>query len=141
MTGPFFVDTNILVYADDRRDRRKQSLARDLVRLALTSGKGRLSTQVLTEFFAVATRKLGLAAATVRRRVEVYASLPVFRPAAEDLLNAIDLHRLHGVAIWDALIVRAALASGCRVLYTEDLQHGRTFDGLEIVDPFANDRP
>jgi predicted nucleic acid-binding protein len=84
---------------------------------------------------------LGLAAATVRRRVEVYASLPVFRPAAEDLLNAIDLHRLHGVAIWDALIVRAALASGCRVLYTEDLQHGRTFDGLEIVDPFANDRP
>jgi predicted nucleic acid-binding protein len=141
MTGPFFVDTNILVYADDRRDRRKQTLARDLVRLALTSGKGRLSTQVLTEFFAVATRKLGLAAATVRRRVEVYASLPVFRPAAEDLLNAIDLHRLHGVAIWDALIVRAALASGCRVLYTEDLQHGRTFDGLEIVDPFANDRP
>ena len=141
MTGPFFVDTNILVYADDRRDRRKQTLARDLVRLALTSGKGRLSTQVLTEFFAVATRKLGLAAATVRRRVEVYASLPVFRPAAEDLLNAIDLHRLHGFAIWDALIVRAALASGCRVLYTEDLQHGRTFDGLEIVDPFANDRP
>jgi predicted nucleic acid-binding protein len=141
MTGPFFVDTNILVYADDRRDRRKQTLARDLVRFALTSGKGRLSTQVLTEFFAVATRKLGLAAATVRRRVEVYASLPVFRPAAEDLLNAIDLHRLHGVAIWDALIVRAALASGCRVLYTEDLQHGRTFDGLEIVDPFANDRP
>ena len=141
MTGPFFVDTNILVYADDRRDRRKQTLARELVRLGLTSGKGRLSTQVLTEFFAVATRKLGLAAATVRRRVEVYASLPVFRPAAEDLLNAIDLHRLHGVAIWDALIVRAALASGCRVLYTEDLQHGRTFDGLEIVDPFANDRP
>ena len=141
MTGPFFVDTNILVYADDRRDRRKQTLARDLVRLALTSGKGRLSTQVLTEFFAVATRKLGLAAATVRRRVEVYASLPVFRPAVEDLLNAIDLHRLQGVTIWDALIVRAALASGCRVLYTEDLQHGRTFDGLEIVDPFANDRP
>ena len=45
------------------------------------------------------------------------------------------------LAIWAALIVRAALASGCRVLYTEDLQHGRTFDGLEIVDPFANDRP
>ena len=94
MTGPFFVDTNILVYADDRSDRRKQTLARDLVGLALTSGKGRLSTQVLTEFFAVATRKLGLAAATVRRRVEVYASLPVFRPAAEDLLNALAAARI-----------------------------------------------
>lgn len=141
MTGPFFVDTNILVFTDDRRDRRKQRLARDLVRSALTSGKGRLSTQVLTEFFAVATRKLGLAAATVRRRVEVYASLPVFRPAAEDLLQAIDLHRLHEVAIWDALIVRAALSTGCGVLYTEDLQHGRVFDGLEVVNPFANDHP
>jgi len=141
MTGPFFVDTNVLVYADDRRDRRKQTLARDLVRLALNSGNGRLSTQVLTEFFTVVTRKLGLPAAGARRRVEVYASLPVFRPAAEDLLAAIDLYRLHEIAIWDALIVRAALASGCRVLYTEDLQHGRTFDGLEIVNPFANDEP
>ena len=141
MTGPFFVDTNVLVYADDRRDRRKQTLARDLLRLALTSGKGRLSTQVLTEFFTVATKKLSLAAAAARRRVEVYAALPVFRPTVEDLLAAIDLNRLHEITIWDALIVRAALASGCRVLYTEDLQHGRTFDGLEIVDPFANDRP
>lgn len=48
-----------------------------------------------------------------------------------------NLHRLHQLSIWDGLIVRAALASGCRVLYTEDLQHGRSFDGLEVVDPFA----
>jgi predicted nucleic acid-binding protein len=54
----------------------------------------------------------------------------------EDLLAAVDLHRLHGFSIWDALVIRAALNAGCRVLYSEDLQDGRRIDGLEIVNPF-----
>ena len=56
---------------------------------------------------------------------------------SDDLLAAIDLHRLHGFSIWDALVVRAALVSRCRVLYTEDLQHGQRIDGLEVVNPFV----
>ena len=136
MTGPFFVDTNVLVYADDRADPGKQAVARELIRAAFHHGTGNLSIQVLNEFFAVATKKLGLSAANVRRRIEIYATLQVFRPAVADLLGAIDLHRLHQLSIWDALIVRSALASGCRVLYTEDLQHGQIFDGLEVIDPF-----
>jgi len=137
MTGPFFVDTNVLVYADDRADSRKQAIARDLIRSAFRNGSGILSTQVLTEFFSAATKKLGLTAETARRRIEIYSALQVFRPAVGDLLAAVDLHRLHQLSIWDALIVRSAQASGCRVLYTEDLQHGRSFDGVEIVDPFV----
>jgi predicted nucleic acid-binding protein len=54
-----------------------------------------------------------------------------------DLLGAIDLHRLHGFSIWDALILRAALVSGCRTLYTEDLQHGFKIESLEVVNPFV----
>jgi predicted nucleic acid-binding protein len=137
MTGPFFVDTNVLIYADDGADPEKQERARDLLRSALGDGNGRLSFQVLTEFFAAATRKLGLTPAEVRRRVEIYSSLEVFRPGVADLLAAIDLHRLHKLSIWDALIVRAAQASGCLVLYTEDLQHGQVFDGVEVRDPFT----
>jgi len=136
MTGPCFIDTNILVYADDLADPRKQGLARELLRSAIQAGSGRLSLQVLSEFFAAATRKLGLPAASVRRRIEVYASLNPFKPAVEDLLAAIDLHRLHQLSIWDALIVRSAQATGCRVLYSEDLQTGRSFDGIVVVDPF-----
>ncbi len=98
--------------------------------VTIQEGRGKLFMQVLTEFIAVATRRLGLPAATVRRRVEFYASLEVYTPAVGDLLAAIDLHRLHQLSIWDALIVRAAQASGCRTLYTEDLQNGRRFDGL-----------
>ena len=136
MTAPFFVDTNVLVYADDRSAGAKRDRARELISRSFREGGAKLSTQVLAEFFAAATRKLGLSAASARRRVEIYAGLEVFRPSVDHLLGAIDLHRLHELSIWDALIVRSALASGCAILYTEDLQHDQVFDGLRIVDPF-----
>jgi predicted nucleic acid-binding protein len=136
MTAPCFVDTNVLVYADDGRDPEKQARGRDLVRRLLRERSGKLSLQVLQEFFAAATQKLGLSAVEARRRIEVFSHFDVVRLDVDDVLAAIDLHRLHDLSIWDALILRAATMSGCRVLYTEDLQHGRRFDGTEIVDPF-----
>ena len=139
MTAPYFVDTNVLVYADDRSAGVKRDRARELIRSALRDGRARLSTQVLAEYFAVATRKLGLSSAAARRRVEIYAALTVLRPSVDDVLAAIDLHRLHDLSIWDAMIVRSARAAGCRVLYSEDLQHGRSFDGVLVVDPFRPD--
>ncbi len=139
MTAPYFVDTNVLVYADDRSAGVKRDRARELIRSALRDGRARLSTQVLAEYFAVATRKLGLSSAAARRRVEIYAALTVLRPSVDDFLAAIDLHRLHELSIWDAMIVRSARSSGCRVLYSEDLQHGRSFDGVVVVDPFRPD--
>jgi predicted nucleic acid-binding protein len=54
----------------------------------------------------------------------------------EDVLAAIDVQRLLGVAFWDALVVRAAKKAGCAVLYSEDLQHGRTYDGVRVMNPF-----
>ncbi len=139
MTGPFFVDTNVLVYADDCAEVAKRDRARELLRAALREGRAKVSLQVLAELFAVATRKLGLSPAEARRRVEIYASgLEVFIPRVGDLLAAIDLCRVRQLSLWDALIVRAAQASGCRVLYTEDLQHGQDFDGLQIVNPFVS---
>jgi len=71
-----------------------------------------------------------------RARVETLGRLEVVAPRVPDLLAAIDLHRLHALSIWDALVVRAALVSGCRTLYTEDLQHGRRFETLDVVNPF-----
>ncbi len=137
MTGPYFVDTDVLVYAEDRHDPRKQEVARDLIRSALREKSYVVSTQVLAEFFAVAVGKLGLSAEGARRRVEIYSALDVFRIGVEDLLAAIDLHRLFGFSIWDSLILRAASASGCRVLYSEDLQPGQRVTGVEVVNPFA----
>lgn len=136
MTGPFFVDTNVLVYADDLDAGPKCEAARVLLRRLVPTGEAVFSLQVLQEYFAVATRRLGLPAETARARVEALGRLEVVAPRVEDLLAAIDLHRLHTLSIWDALVVRAALISGCRTLYSEDLQHGRRFDALEVVNPF-----
>jgi predicted nucleic acid-binding protein len=131
-----FLDTNILVYTDDPRDSAKQSLAVRLVADHLGRRTGVVSVQVLQEYFAAATGKLGLAADLAKRRIEVFATLHVVEPTAGDVLAAIDLHRLHRLSIWDSLILHAAKRAGCRVLLTEDLQHGQVIDGVKILDPF-----
>lgn len=136
MTARCFVDSNIFVYADDRSAGPKRERARELIREAVATGKATLSLQVLQEYFAVATKKLGIPAAAARRRVELLSRLDVVTLRSEDVLAAIDLHRLHGFSIWDALVIRAALNAGCRILYSEDLQHGRKIEGLEIANPF-----
>lgn len=133
-----FVDTNVLVYADDDAAPEKQARARALLSDLFVSGNGVLSLQVLREYFVVATRKLGIDAEAARRRVEIYSRLDVVASDLDDLLAAIDLHRLHGLSLWDALVVQSALAGRCGVLFSEDLQHSRRFGSLRIEDPFAN---
>jgi predicted nucleic acid-binding protein len=135
MSVPTFLDTNILLYADDRADPQKQERAKDVIRKVMRDRSGRISLQVLQEYFSAATRKLGIDAAIARRKVELYSRLDVVRLQPSDLLAAIDLHRLHQFSIWDALILRAALISGCRMLYTEDLQPGFRLDRLTVVNP------
>jgi predicted nucleic acid-binding protein len=137
MTAACFVDTNVVVYADDADAGRKRDVARALLGRVFSDGSAVISIQVLQEYFSVATRRLGLPPEVARSRVEVMGRLDVVALVADDVLAAIDLHRLHSLALWDALIVRAALISGCRTLYSEDLQHGRRFDSLEVVNPFA----
>jgi predicted nucleic acid-binding protein len=131
-----FLDTNVLVYADDPRDPAKQHTALNLLRAHLRQRTGVVSLQVLQEYFVSATRKLKLDAELARRRVEVFAKFHLAEPTVNDVLAAIDLHRLHSFSYWDALVLRMAKQAGCRVVLTEDLQHGQEFDGLRIVNPF-----
>src|SRR3954453_3143994 len=136
MTARCFVDSNVLVYSDDRRAGPKRDRARELIEDAMITGTGVLSLQVLQEYFAVSTKKLGLSADSARQKIEILSQLDIVILGVPDLLAAIDLHRLHQLSIWDALVIRAALNAGCRILYSEDLQDGRRIDGLEVVNPF-----
>jgi predicted nucleic acid-binding protein len=138
VSGRFFLDTNILIYADDLDAGSKRDVAREVLREAFVSGNGVLSTQVLQEFFVIATRKLGVDAEIARRKVELAAKLDVVRIDAEEVLAAIDLHRLHSFSFWDALIVRCAATAGCARLLTEDLQDGRVIAGVQIENPFKD---
>ena len=131
-----FLDTNVLVYADDLDAGDKRERAREVLQEAMASGEGVLSTQVLQEFFVITTRKLGVDPALARRKVELLAEMDLVRVDLALLLAAIDLSRLHSFSFWDALIVRTASAAGCGVLLTEDLQHGQVVNGVRIENPF-----
>jgi predicted nucleic acid-binding protein len=132
-----FFDTNVLIYADDSATPRKQQRAIELVSEHRRSGTGVVSLQVLQEYLVTATRKLQVDARVARRKVELLAEFDVVTSELADVLAAIDLHRLHGISFWDALIVRSAKQSGCRILLSEDMQHSSQIDGIQIVNPFA----
>jgi len=137
MRGGSFLDSNILVYADDRSSPAKQRAAIALVAKVMRARSAVVSLQVLQEYFAIATRKLGVDAAVARAKVELFSAVTIATTEVDDVLAAIDLHRLHQLSFWDALIVRSAIKAGCGRIYTEDLQSGRRYDGVEIVNPFA----
>lgn len=128
-----FLDTNILVYAvsdDPRRARAGQLI-----------GEGSaISVQILNEFVNVLRKKLGrtwpeIEAAVADLRLAIGPAIPL----TDDLHDAaIPLARDHGLSFYDALIVAAAFVGGCDTLFSEDLQHGRRFDNLTIVNPFID---
>lgn len=132
-----FLDTNVLVYADDADAGPKRARAQALVMNALANGDAVISTQVLQEYFAVATRKLSVTAEAAQKKVEILAGLVAVTVDAEHVVESIKLHRLYALSFWDALIVHAARRAGCDRLLTEDLRAGQRIEGVEIVDPFG----
>lgn len=132
-----FLDTNVLVYADDVDSGAKRGKSQALVVAALANGDAVISTQVLQEYFAVATRKLAVPAEVAQKKVEVLSTLVAVTIDADHIVESIKLHRLYNLSFWDALIVHAARRAGCDRLITEDLQAGQRIEGVDIVNPFA----
>jgi predicted nucleic acid-binding protein len=138
MTARLFVDTNVLVYSFDQKEPEKQRRAQDWLDHLWSTRAGRISFQVLQEFYVIVTRKLepGLDSETARKIVQ---SLWAWQPVATDertFLAAWSLQDRFHLSWWDALIVAAARSTGCSVLLTEDLQHGQDLEGLKVIDPF-----
>jgi predicted nucleic acid-binding protein len=131
-----FFDTNVLFYSDDSFSPAKQRLAKSLIRVHRENETGVLSLQVLQEYFVNVRRKLNLDSAIARRKVEIFSRFNLVEPTVSDVLAAIDFHQLHRISYWDALVLHCARKSGCRVVLTEDLQHGQVFDGVKVVNPF-----
>lgn len=134
-----FVDTNVLVYAHDRSEPRKLPVAQALLEELWESRLGRLSTQVLQEFYAVATRKFDppMSAEEAREIVALYGAWPLVIVDLPLILVASRLGEQHQLSFWDALIVEAARRAGATRLVTEDLQGGRRVEGVRIENPFA----
>jgi predicted nucleic acid-binding protein len=135
----FFLDTNIFVYTFDETSQVRMAKARELIEMALTTGLGVVSHQVVQEFLNVATSEFAvpLSPADCRTYLEqVLAPLWRVWPNAALYLRALEVQEQSGYGLHDSLMVASALVAGCHILYTQDLQHGRRFDSLTVVDPF-----
>lgn len=139
MTGPVFVDTNVLVYRHDTSDVAKQTLADAWHRFLWRRRLGRLSFQVLQELYATLKQGSGpsLDPVVARDIVANYLQWEPVRIDAGILRRAWEVEERFRLSWWDALIVAAAQASECPILLTEDLQHGQDLNGVRVVDPFA----
>lgn len=137
-TVPSFVDTNILIYAEDKDEKEKHPIASELLIKLWQEREGVVSVQVLQEFYVNVTRKLKkqLSSAKALEIVEEYLTWTVVENTGKMLTAAIELQQRHQLSFWDAMVVQAALEAGCDKLYTEDLTDGQRFGSLEIVNPF-----
>ena len=141
MTERCFLDSNILLYADDESAGPKQDKAIALLEAGLRTRKAVISTQVLQEYYVNAVKKLKIPPEVARSSVEIFQTLPTALIQCSDILAAIDLQRLHTISFWDCLVIGSATNSRCKILYSEDLQTGREFGNLRIVNPFHAEEP
>ena len=133
-----FVDTNVLVYARDANETGKQPLAEAWLEALWRQHRGRLSYQVLHEYYVTVTRKLRPGIPVQDARDDVRA-LMSWRPVSADgvmLEAAWAVQDRYGLSWWDALIVSAAQVAGTNDLLSEDLQAGQALGGVLVVDPF-----
>ena len=136
MTANVFVDTNVLIYAVDQADPPKQQSAQVWREWLWETNRGRISFQVLQEFYFNAIKKQPAAQSEIRKEI---GDLMTWRPITLDagvIVHAWKIEDRYRISFRDSLIVAAARVADCRYLLTEDLQSGQELDGVMVVNPF-----
>lgn len=130
------LDTNVLAYAEGVGDAPRQALALQLIE-RLPSARVRLPAQVLGELTRVLYGKAGRSRTEARQAVLDWADgFSVLDSTWPAMLGALDLCADHQMSMWDALILSVSADAGCRLLLSEDLQHGFTWRGTTVINPF-----
>ncbi|MCL4515761.1 MAG: PIN domain-containing protein [Firmicutes bacterium] len=135
-----FIDTNILAYAYDISAGTKKERAKTLVTSLWESGNGCVSIQVLQEFYVTMVQKIKqpLKPEVVSRIISDMGNWQVHAPDVSDILEAIQIQQRNQLSFWDSLIIRSAKILDCRTLWTEDLNHGQFYEGVEVLNPFVD---
>jgi predicted nucleic acid-binding protein len=139
MTDLVFVDTNVFLYAFDPADINKQNAAQLWRKELWKTSTGRISYQVLQEFYVKAIQKWPESRDEIRAEVRDLLAWQPVKVNADILERGWNLQDRYQLSFWDALIVAAAISIGCRYLLTEDLQTGQDLDGVLVINPFRTD--
>jgi predicted nucleic acid-binding protein len=140
MSVKTFVDSNILIYAHDLDAGTRQRRASELLKKLWEDGAGRLSAQVLQEFYVNVTQKIRapLPIGTAREIVRNYAAWVHMPITPATIVRASEIGEIWRISFWDSMIVAAAEQNGVSDLLTEDLNHGQLVAGIRIVNPFSH---
>tara|TARA_B100000315_G_scaffold40251_1_gene35147 strand:- start:2205 stop:2621 length:417 start_codon:yes stop_codon:yes gene_type:complete len=132
-----FFDTNILCYAFDKADAKKQEKSKSLIAKSIKTGNGNISTQVLQEFYVVATIKLGISPEMTLTAMDSLEPLKMVIITPDLIRAAVKKQSKFLLSFWDALILQAAESSLSSILYTEDLNPDQVYGSVTAVNPFA----
>lgn len=138
MSAAEFLDTNVLVYAYDRGDPRKQEIAQGLIHRAL-EGEIAASSQVLGEFASTLLHKLTPPVKPVDLALLLDALAPIYLVPLDGaiILRAVSAHAQYGLHFYDGMIVATAERAGCQRIWSEDLSAGQEYFGVKVVNPFV----
>ena len=132
-----FIDSNIVVYANDAREAGKQTQAIDVITACMKAKNGVASIQVLQEYANIAMRKLQQPAPIILRQLKLLEALRVITPSPKAVRRSVEISQTYKVSFWDAGIIAAAEEGECEVIFSEDLNSGQYYAGIEVVDPLS----
>ena len=132
-----FIDTNILVYAHEADAGERHTRSVQLLTQLSQERVGALSIQVLIEFYAAATRQLGIKSEEAAQSIRGLSRWTIHQPGHADVLRAIGLQTRYQLQWWDALILNSAIQLGCSVLWTEDLNDRQKYGSVTARNPFV----
>ena len=134
-----FIDTNILVYTLDQKNIEKRDKARNIVKKVVESHQPVISTQVIKEFYIVASTKLKADSIVVKNIIHNLHNLEIVNNDLDLIEQAIDISILSQLSFWDSLIIAAAEKANCEYVLSEDLNSGQNYRGIKLLNPFIKE--
>lgn len=131
-----FIDTNIIIYANDARDTEKQAIALEIVTEHMKLGTGVISTQVLQEYAHVALNKLRQRQDVILRQLVLLEELEVIQQSPTLIRRSVEIKTTYQISFWDACIISAAEYAKCNIILSEDLNSGQFYSGIALENPF-----
>jgi len=136
MRDKVFIDTNILVYLQSGLDANKTKKCKELFHNLAEDNLIVLSTQIMQEFYVTMTKKLGYDLLEIKNLLFLFNDFEIINVNASIIFEAIDISVLHKISFWDSLVISSASSGNCKIIYSEDLNHGQMIGGIQIVNPF-----
>jgi predicted nucleic acid-binding protein len=134
-----FIDTNIFIYTLDQKDEKKRDLARKIVKKVVESHQPVISTQVIKEFYVVASNKLKADPIVVKNIIHNFHNMEIVNNDLELIEQAIDISILSQLSFWDSLVIAAAEKANCEYVLSEDLNSGQSYRGVKVLNPFLRE--